>query len=63
MGADRTHPNKNERIAPIGPSFVYRQDGYELSYKVEKSIPQAIRNVKWQLSLHFVCLLFALTMV
>jgi hypothetical protein len=33
MGAIRTHPIKNERTAPIcSPSFVYRQDGYELSY-------------------------------
>ena len=39
MGAARTHPIKNERIAPISiPSFVYRQDGHELSYEVSNII-------------------------
>ena len=41
MGAARTHPTKNERKAPICfPSFVYRQDGHELSYEIKNSIAE-----------------------
>ena len=42
MGAIRTHTTKNGRNAPINienPSFVYRQDGYELSYSIGEIIP------------------------
>ena len=47
MGAVRTHKQKNERNAPIRfPSFVYRQDGYELSYEVAEIVPQAPGFVK-----------------
>jgi hypothetical protein len=35
MGAERTHPIKNERnCAHQFPSFVYRQDGHELSSSI-----------------------------
>ena len=35
MGAVRTHNKKTGAKRPSGfPSFVYRQDGYELSYEV-----------------------------
>ena len=33
MGAVRTHNKKWARCAHPVPSFVYRQDGYELSYE------------------------------
>ena len=40
-------PIKNERNAPIrSPSFVYRQDGYELSYEVGVIITRILTNVK-----------------
>jgi hypothetical protein len=47
VSAVRAHKQKNRRIAPICfPSFVYRQDGHELSYKVISIIPQLKIHVK-----------------
>ena len=47
MGAARTH-NKTKRAlcAHQSPSFVYRQDGYELSYKVRGIIQFPMPFVK-----------------
>jgi hypothetical protein len=47
MGAVRTHKTKNERNAPIKfPSFVYRQDGHELSYELMNILPEIATVVK-----------------
>jgi len=49
MDAVRAH-KKNERKAPIRfPSFVYRQDGHEQSYKVFPIIRREIILVKPQI--------------
>ena len=46
VGAIRTHKTEDERTAPIRfPSFVYRQDGYELSYEDSKIVPQRAKFV------------------
>ena len=46
MGAVRTQNKKQAQCAHLLPSFVYRQDGYELSYKVRVIIAAKRRFVK-----------------
>ena len=46
MGAARTHNKKWARCARPVPSFVYRQDGYELSYEFGDIILPEITLVK-----------------
>ena len=47
MGAVRTHPNKKQaQCAHQFPSFVYRQDGHELSYEITWIIQQKPLFVK-----------------
>ena len=49
MDAERTHPNKKwAETAHQIPSFVYRQDGYELSYVIGDSIHHLERFVNSQ---------------
>ena len=47
MGATAPIPKKDGHTMPIqNPSFVYRQDGYELSYKISLIIAVYPRIVK-----------------
>jgi hypothetical protein len=47
MGAERTHPIKNERnCAHQFPSFVYRQDGHELSSSIARILSSFAGTVK-----------------
>jgi hypothetical protein len=53
MGAVRPRPKNKKRAQNahlIIPSFVYRQDGYELSYEIEGIISQMDEVVKVKIS-------------
>jgi len=46
MGAVRTHKKMSAMRPSASPSFVYRQDGYELSYEIMAIIAKKATSVK-----------------